>query len=181
MKIIAIDPGSERSAYVVLDGDRVVQHDKVMNHELLELLECNRIGCGTISPREHHLAIELAESFGAKVWAQVFTTTLWAGRFVQAFGGDFTTLGRRAVKLHVTGSARAKDAQVRQCLMNLWGGKEKALGTKLEPGPLWKVTADRWAALAVAVTYRDQQAEQAALEDLETYVQQRAAQKEKVV
>jgi hypothetical protein len=155
--ILAIDPGSSHSAYVVLSGDNVIGHDKVANHELLEILECNRMGMQVFAAKPDHLVIELAESFGAKVWAQVFTTTLWAGRFVQAFGGDFTTLGRRAIKLHVTGSTRAKDVQVRQCLVDMWGGELKARGSKQKPGPLHKLTADRWAALAVAVTYRDTQ------------------------
>lgn len=158
MNVLAIDPGSSHSAFVILsEAGRVTDHAKMPNAELLEFVRTVDRGYKRTPVSTHHLAIELAESFGAKVWAQVFTTTLWAGRFVEAFGGAFTTLGRREIKVHVTGSARAKDQQVRQCLLERWGGKDKALGTKQQPGPLHGLTADRWAALAVAVTYSDRQ------------------------
>lgn len=35
-------------------------------------------------------------------------------------------------------------------------GKEKAIGKKATPGPLYGVVGDEWAALAVAVTWWDQ-------------------------
>ncbi len=149
MRVVAVDPGSAQSAIVRYDTDERIPFEPVIlpNEETLRFLE---------RAAGDHLAIEMAESFGAKVWSQVFTTVLWTGRFVQAWGRDFTLVTRRQVKLAVTGSPSAKDGQIRQCLIDRWGGKDAAIGRKKSPGPLFGVTADCWQALAVAVTYAEQ-------------------------
>jgi hypothetical protein len=156
--ILAIDPGSALSAYVLFNGERVVAYGKVSNEDLRDLLLRASDSGGPLGIAEH-LVIELAESFGAKVWSQVFTTTFWAGRFAQAWGHAFSTLGRRAVKLNLLGASRGKDGQIRQVLIDRWGGKDKALGSKSSPGPLRGLTADCWQALALAVTYSDAQSQ----------------------
>ena len=152
MTLLAIDPGDQLSAFVVYDydGKRPVDHGKLGNEELLARLRSR-------PPYAPHLAIEMAESFGAKVWNQVFLATLWAGRFVEAFGGPYTLMSRQKTKLYVTGNPRARDAQVRACLIDRYGGKDVALGTKAAPGVLRGLTADRWAALALAVAYSEGQ------------------------
>lgn len=152
MILLAIDPGNERSALVWFDTEaqRVLHKCKVPNDHALQLLDD-----WPDQPVADHLAIEMAESFGAKVWSQVFTTVLWTGRFVQAWDDDFTLVTRRQVKLAITGSPRAKDGQIRQCLIDRWGGKDVAIGTKKQPGQLFGVTADCWQALAIAVTWAD--------------------------
>jgi hypothetical protein len=148
--LLAVDPGNELSALVVYDASalRVVEKMKIPNIEALDYLIHNRGGA-------ERLTIEMAESFGAKVWSQVFTTVLWTGRFVQAWGRPFTLVTRREVKLQLAGSPRAKDGQIRNVLIDRWGGKETAIGKKAAPGPLFGVTADCWQALAIAVTYAD--------------------------
>ena len=152
--ILAVDPGDQLSAFVVYDGKWPVDHGKLGNEELLQRLY------GDLNCWPHHcqhLAIEMAESFGAKVWNQVFLATLWAGRFVEAFGGPYTLMSRQKTKLYVTGNPRAKDSQVRACLIDRYGGKAMAIGDKRIPGPLYGLTADRWAALALAVAYSEGQ------------------------
>ena len=63
---------------------------------------------------------------------------------------------RKDVKLHLCGSPRAKDSNIRQALIDRFGpGKEKAIGLKKTPGPLYGVKSHVWAALAVAVTHLD--------------------------
>jgi hypothetical protein len=60
------------------------------------------------------------------------------------------------VKLHLCKSTKANDASIRQALIDRYGpGKERAIGTKKAPGPLYGVKADVWAALALAVTWHD--------------------------
>lgn len=153
MNVLAIDPGNELTAVVLYDQDRKTPLDrlKIPNDEVIAGLLSNRWDA-------QHLAIEMAESFGAKVWSQVFTTVLWTGRFVQAWGRGFTLIGRSEVKLALAGSRRAKDGQIRNVLIDRWGGKDVAIGKKAAPGPLFGVTADCWQALAIAVTYSDRTA-----------------------
>lgn len=151
MIVLAVDPGNVLSALVWYDdagAGRVVDKMKIPNEEALTHLAANTQGA-------EHLAIEMAESFGAKVWGQVFTTVLWTGRFVQAWGRTFTLITRREVKLHLANSGRAKDSQLRNCLIDRWGGKEIGIGSKTAPGPLFGVTADCWQALGIAVTFAD--------------------------
>ncbi len=156
MRVLAIDPGNEQSGYVLYDvAERfVLDKGKCTNDELIASLYDDRAFDGATD-----LAIEMAQSFGAKVWSQVFVAVMWTGRFVEAWSAarclPHVFVYRRDVKLHLTGSARAQDGQIRQCLLERWGGKEQAIGTKSEPGPLRGVTADAWSALAVAVTFAD--------------------------
>ena len=55
------------------------------------------------------------------------------------------------IKVHLCESARAKDGNVRQALIDRIG----AQGTKKKPGPTYGVSKDVWAALAVAVCAHD--------------------------
>ena len=63
---------------------------------------------------------------------------------------------RTQVKLHICGTARAKDSNVRQALMDRYGStRELAIGKKKTPGPLYGFSADMWSALAIALTYKE--------------------------
>jgi hypothetical protein len=62
---------------------------------------------------------------------------------------------RRDVKLHICGSQRAKDANIRQALIDCYGGKVEAIGKKKAPGPLYGISSHAWSALAVAQTWWD--------------------------
>jgi hypothetical protein len=157
--IFAIDPGPERSALVVFDGTRVVEHWTYENQALLD----------RISDRTRRLAdvlvIEQVASMGMAVGAEVFETVFWSGRFVQAWAGYHATMPwdrvkRHEVKLHLCNSMRAKDPNIRQALLDRFGGKAGAIGSKASPGPLYGVKGDEWAALAVAITWTETRAPQ---------------------
>lgn len=136
--ILAIDPGPERSAWCMLDGDTVrVGHEA--NDAVQQFI------------RWRSVTIEMIASYGMPVGAEVFETCVWIGRFMSAaVRADRIT--RNMVKLHICHSPRANDATIRQALIDRWGGKARAIGTKKQPGPLYGVHGDCWAALAVAVT-----------------------------
>ena len=149
--VLAIDPGPEESALVSLDGARVCafMHG---NEDMVKFLR--------MLPPEDTLVIERVEGFGMPVGREVFETVWWSGRFAQVWrdvsGVEAERLGRRDVKLHLCGTCRAKDGNVRQALIDRFGpGKEAAIGKKKTPGPLYGVSGDAWAALAVAVTWAD--------------------------
>lgn len=153
---VAIDPGPEQSAMVLLGssgkpGISVISR----NEHVLELLE-------TFDPwpdDSAHLAIEMIASYGMPVGREVFETCVWIGRFVERWEGEHTLVYRQDVKLHLCQSPRAKDANIRQALIDRFGpGKEAAIGTKKNPGPLHGFKSHMWAALAVAVTHADQRA-----------------------
>jgi hypothetical protein len=83
------------------------------------------------------------------VGREVFETVFSIGRM--AMLTDVRLVPRRDVKLHICGSPRAKDGNIRQALIDRFG----PVGTKKAPGPLWGISKHRWAALAVAVTAFD--------------------------
>lgn len=104
------------------------------------------------------LAIEMIASYGMPVGKEVFETCVWIGRFIQSWG-DSTPVKlvyRKDVKMRLCGSMKAKDANIRQALIDLFpatgGGKTPQIGTKSKPGPLYGVSTHIWPALAVAVT-----------------------------
>lgn len=149
--ILAIDPGSTQSAWLTLDGDdRVDDFGIEPNEDVLQGLRGSR--------RLHHVSlvvIEKIESFGMAVGAEVLETVWWSGRFAEAARPiRVDRVSRRAVKLHLCGSARAKDPNIRQALIDRYGGPA-AIGKKASPGPLFGISKDVWSALAVAVTAAD--------------------------
>lgn len=151
MRALALDPGNTRSALVLFDDGVVVGSWLEPNDAILERIAAH----GQFLDM---MVIEKIESFGMAVGAEVFETVYWSGRFAEramARGMVVIRLGRRAVKLHLCGQARAKDANIRQALIDRYGGKAAAFGTKKAPGPLYGVKADIWAALAVGVTFLD--------------------------
>jgi hypothetical protein len=149
MTILAIDPGSTESAFVYMRGGMLGEFAKLPNAELLEKLDrASWVG--------DRVVIEMIASYGMPVGAEIFETCVWIGRFVQACGKTpVHRLTRNVIKNHLCHSSKANDSNIRQALIDRFGGKEAAIGKKAKPGPLFGVSGDVWAALAVAVTWLD--------------------------
>lgn len=148
MTIIGLDPGPTQSAYVVWDGHAIIDAYEDSNEFVLERLA----SCG----HAQRLVIEKIESYGMAVGAEVFETCYWSGIFAHSFGlAQTARLGRGAIKLHICGSKSANDSNVRQAILDRFGGKEVAFGKKSAPGLLYGITGHRMSALAVALTYFD--------------------------
>ncbi len=155
-QIIGIDPGNEATALVVLDSmGRPTSAVKMANDDMWGHL------ITTIEAVEDEapvVVIEEVRSYGMPVGAEVFATVRWAGRFEQMaldHECEVVRIGRLDVKTHLCHSAKARDSNIRQALVDRWGGKDAAIGVKSAPGPLYGYKADLWAALAVAVTHYD--------------------------
>ena len=145
--ILGIDPGNERSAFIFWDGERVRGRDTVKNESILDL-------AGVAKSEECAIGIEMVSCYGMPVGKEVFETCVWIGRFIQAVG-EASLIYRHEIKSHFCNSQRAKDGNIRQALIDRFGGKERAIGKKKSPGPLYGVKGDEWAALAVALCLGD--------------------------
>jgi hypothetical protein len=145
MNILAIDPGPVQSALVWLSPERRIIDAEICENEYVL---CTLRGLHTVYPYPH-LAIEMIASYGMPVGAEVFETCCWIGRFEEAYvQRDLRArYFRKDIKLHLCGSTRAKDSNVRQALIDLLG----PVGLKKNPGPTYEIKKDMWAALAVAV------------------------------
>ena len=146
--LLAIDPGSSASGWVVYNSSWgvVLSAGIDKNEVLLERLRSEQDA--------DQLVVEMIASYGMPVGREVFETCVWIGRFKEAYDGPSEWVYRREVKLALCDSPRAKDANVRQALIDMFGpGKGAAIGTKKVPGPLYGFKADMWAALGVAVAW----------------------------
>ncbi len=154
MIVYGVDPGTSMSAIVVFNGVTVVDRGYMDNGLMLDHLMRERVTEN--HGRRRVLVIEQVESFGMAVGREVFETVFWTGRFAQAWvPAQFDRMPRRIVKQHICHTAKATDANIRMELIDRFGGQDKAIGRKKEPGPLYEIKSHCWAALAVAVTWFD--------------------------
>ena len=145
MNILAIDPGPAQSALVLLSPNRkIIQASIEGNEHVAGILRT-----GAIYDGWPHVAIEMIASYGMPVGAEVFETCTWIGRFEEAYphGDLLLRCFRKDVVLHLCGTSRAGDSNVRQALIDYIGPP----GTKKNPGPTYGIVKDMWAALGVAV------------------------------
>ncbi|WP_202613640.1 hypothetical protein [Ornithinimicrobium cerasi] len=155
MRILAIDPGNTESGWCVIDADtrKPIEFGKTENYELLDRILDEDLG-------QHRTVIEMVASYGMAVGADVFETCVWVGRFLQGHGlaqNVVELVKRQPVKVHHCHSAKAKDTNIRQALVDRFapGQPNHGKGTKAEPGWFHGFRADVWQAYALAVYAAD--------------------------
>lgn len=150
--ILAVDPGTHKSAYVLLDEAGVPCESAIIDNGGVMIEIENNWKFET-----QEFAIEGIECFGMPVGKETFETCIWIGRFIQAYGAERATIVYRSkVKQHLCRNVRARDPHIWQALVDRFGpGKAKAVGVKKQPGPLHGITSHCRSALAVGVTYFD--------------------------
>ena len=160
MITIAIDPGTEQSAVVWFeDGKPDITKSKIDDNTAI----LDYVRMAAHSDVAAHLAIEMVASYGMAVGKETFETVRWIGRFEQAWKAvrpnSCTMVYRKDVKLHLCGQPRAKDANIRQAILDKYprsgGGTTPQIGTKKAPGPLYGMKSHLWSALAVAITFEE--------------------------
>ena len=155
-RVLAIDPGSTESGFVLLGTKgELTKFDKIANETLLKVIR-ERAFDDSTSGYPPDLVMERIASYGMPVGEDIFCTIYWSGRLLEAANYMQRSLVfRREVKLHLCASPKANDAAIRQRLIDLYGpGKDIAIGKKKKPGPLFGVTKDVWAALALGLSYQ---------------------------
>ena len=211
MRVLAIDPGTTKSGWCLLEDGAPTDWGWDDNENLLMVIKGGRVFTtpasdfnrlsqvlGGTGDRWHFvpvpLVIEDIGNYGTAVGRDTFETVRWTGRFQQAHDGQTTYILRPTIKTHLCGVASAKDGNVRQALIDRYGGDEVAVGGKkcqtckgkgwvgrdhdpcgdchcdlgalnnndncgysTHPGPLKGISGHAWSALAVGVTYLDQQ------------------------
>lgn len=163
--ILGLDPGTYESAWAVYDPatGKLETAGQVANRVMATML---REQCWFAPPgRELVLVIEMLKSYGNALGDSVLETCVWIGRFIEAWTwpdlgrrqtGQVVRLPRKTIVTVLCNNPRANDTNVRAELMNRFGrSRDRSIGTKAAPGPLYCVKRDMWSALAVAIVYAD--------------------------
>lgn len=156
MRVYGIDPANKQAGIVgvCLDTKTIFLKEIMPNEKLRDYIFMQIHSKDIVS-------IEYIVSYGMAVGMTVFETCIWTGRFIEILKQkniDPYFITRPQVKIHLCNSMRAKDKNIRQALIDRWGyhGSGKTgLGTKKDPGPLYGMADDMWAALGVAQTCID--------------------------
>ncbi len=182
-KILAIDPGSVKTAYILLDRETKapLEFGKILNTEMREELiamnfdDIQSIQCEFPKPR------------GQLASTHLFETVMWIGRYTELLfdmGYDIEYFDRKDVKMTICGTTKANDSQIRSALIDIYGGERIAIGGKKcktcngkgyigrdktqchqcngagvesPKGPLRGISEDVWAALGIAISYIEMQ------------------------
>lgn len=140
MNLLAIDPGPEKSAYVLLSDGVPVTWGWVPNEELRGRF--GYVGPGIRAWRvpdnrdswsewvtTDHLAIEYVYLRGGKIYQQAVDTVWEAARFAEAWGGEFTRMNRKDVKMTMCGTqVGINNTSVKMAIIEHFGGKDIAVG-----------------------------------------------------
>jgi hypothetical protein len=148
-KILAYDPGNKETAWVLFshEGQEILNCGYVPNDEAYSPIKL-------INSNTDRIAIEMVACYGMAVGAEVFETAVMVGKIAreaERSGFEPVFIKRMECKMNICHNSRAKDTNIRQALIDRFG----AQGTKKNPGPLYGITGDKLAALAVAVTFSD--------------------------
>ena len=148
MIVFAIDPGTLSSGFVLADvtpsGIELIHFGKAENRELLQIMDGVAFEC---------LLVEMVASYGMTVGAEIFETCVWIGQFLHAAESrniPVARLKRKEVVSEICGSSKAKDGNVRQALIDIYG----AVGTKHAPGYFYGFAGDIWQAFALLHAYK---------------------------
>ena len=155
--VLAIDPGTAKSAmaWIRYGGG---QGPDIRRTCIVDNGDVDDIRRTMADPSA--VAIEEVQSYGMAVGRDVFETVKWSGWFWRCFHPlPVLWIGRREVKIELCGSARAKDANIRQAIVDRFPasgmdgkGQPTAIGSKKHPGPLYGIKSHEWAAVALGLT-----------------------------
>ena len=158
-KILAIDVGTIDSGYAIMRFDKndikLLSFGKIANEALMQIIK---------NDDYDQLVYEQFQSFGMAVGESTIESILWNGRLIQAAmdrGIPVDRIYRKEEKLCLCNTLRAKDANIRQALIDRYAktDKKNGKGTKKEPDVFFGVKKDVWSAIAVGVTWREKEEE----------------------
>lgn len=141
--ILGIDPGSEKSAIVVINTDLTIIWSKEIDNDTMRDVITRTIL--SKNPGSVTVAIETIQSFGMAVANSVFVTARWAGRFEEravSVGAHVELIGRRTVKHALLGNVAGGDKGIIEALRREYSKRDLSLEG---------IASHRWSALAVAV------------------------------
>jgi len=148
--IIGIDPGYEQSAYIRCRLGQPLDFGILPNRVLMHKIKTEEF-------KQDIVVLEIMVSYGMPVGQEVLDTCRYIGQMEEALLNrcqSVSLIDRREIKLALCHDSKGNDASIKQALIDLYGPtKDKAIGKKKTPGPLFGIKYDIWQALAVVVAY----------------------------
>lgn len=120
MRILAIDPGTTQSGWVIVR----VENDAIIELEAKGITDNEKMFgiINGISPFDDQVWCEMIASQGMSVGQETYETCVWIGRFMNHHGAKgFHRATRNQIKLHLCGLARANDVTVTSALKDRFG------------------------------------------------------------
>ena len=156
-KILAFDPGNEYTAYCLMDAEtrRPIEFGKVENDIALRYLYSRKLDVEAV-------IIEMVASYGMAVGKSVFETCVMIGRLIEAskrIEKPYYYIYRIEEKSMICHDSKAKDANIRQALIDRFAQHDlkSGKGTKKNPDWFYGFAKDEWSAYAVGTTWLDKQ------------------------
>ena len=153
MRIFAIDAGTTQSGFCIMDSEtyKPLFFGKEDNEEVLKyVIE----GCYDV------LVYEEFQSYGMSVGKSTIASITWNGRFIQAAVSlfkPFYPIYRSEEKITICGSMKAKDANIRQALIDRFAefDLKQGKGVKAHPDFFYGFAKDSWSGFAIAYTFAE--------------------------
>ena len=145
-RVLAIDPGTTQSGWVLLVGDVVLGAGIDDNDTVREWIRTRTDDTWVVIER-------IEPRYGLRMGWETIGACEWVGRFTEAADArPVALLNRSDVLRHFGIPAKANaDSGVRAAMLDRWGGQ--SAGRK--GGPLYGVKSHAWSALGIAVAHRE--------------------------
>ena len=154
MIVLSIDTGTTESAYAVMNyhkQERLVEFGKIHNDAMIDKII-------NLSSKINFVCYEEFASYGMPIGQTTMKSIWWNGYFCaicEKSNLPFYPVLRKDVKMHICQTMKAKDANIRQAIIDKYGEP----GTKKNPGMLYGASKDVWSAIAINLTFNDQKNE----------------------
>lgn len=175
MKIMAIDPGTTESAYVILDDQyQIFSADKVENDVILSIIAdapgLDAVIIEDIEPRYSgtdksaagavmgQSTIETIKAFGRFSWQASLRGLIVGSIFRRDERSCLIPTKRNGLPPLPETAPKHADGQIRASLIRRFArhDQERGRGTKANPDTFYGFHGDMWQAMAVGVTWLDQ-------------------------
>lgn len=175
MKIMAIDPGTTESAYVILDDQyQILSADKVGNDVVLSIIadapgldaviiedieprysSTDRSAAGAVMGQS---TIETIKVFGRFSWQAALRGLMVGSIFRRDERSYLIPTKRNGLPPLPETAPKHADGQIRASLIRRFArhDQERGRGTKANPDTFFGFHGDMWQAMAVGVTWLDQ-------------------------
>lgn len=154
MIILALDVGTEQSGYCLMDREtyKPLEFGKIDNFTLLE----NVVRHGVYDV----LVYEEFQSYGMPVGKSTIASITWNGRYIQASCErkiPYFPVYRVEEKINLCGTTKAKDANLRQAMIDRFATFDfkNGKGTKDNRDWFYGFSKDAWSAAIIGVTFID--------------------------